>query len=135
MILSERLRAIREQKKLSQGDLEKRTGLKRCYISRIENGHTIPSLATLERMARALQVPLYQFFYDGERPPVLLAAPSMRKSGDDSWGFDGDSARFVHRLRLLLSRIAEPDRKLLFHLASQLVLRAKPVLLREKSSS
>lgn len=115
--------------------MEKRTGLKRCYISRIENGHTIPSLATLERMARALQVPLYQLFYDGEQPPTLLAISSRRESGVDSWGFEGDSARFVHRLRLLLSRIAEPDRKLLFHLASQLVLRAKPVPLHEKGSS
>ena len=125
MILSERLRAIREQKKLSQGEVEKRTGLKRCYISRIENGHTIPSLATLERMARALQVPLYQFFYDGKEPAAPLALSSTRKSGDGAWGFEGESARFVHRLRLLLGRIAEPDRKLLFHLASQLVLRTK----------
>ena len=126
MILSERLRAIREQQKLSQGEIEKRTGLKRCYISRIENGHTVPSLATLERMSRALQVPLYQFFYDGKKPAVPLALSSARKSGDDAWGFEGESARFVHRLQLLLGRIAEPDRKLLFHLASQLVLRSKP---------
>lgn len=125
MILSERLRAIREQKKLSQGEIEKRTGLKRCYISRIENGHTVPSLPTLERMARALEVPLYQFFYDGKRPAAPLAVSPARRS-DDAWGFEGESARFVHRLQLLLGRIAEPDRKLLFHLASQLVLRAKP---------
>jgi transcriptional regulator with XRE-family HTH domain len=125
MVLSERLRVIREQKNLSQGDIEKRTGLKRCYISRIENGHTIPSLATLERMARALEVPLYQFFYNGKEPPAPLAVSSARKPGDDAWGFDGESARFVHRLQLLLGRIAEPDRKLLFHLASQLVLRTK----------
>ena len=126
MILYERLRAIREQKNLSQGEIEKRTGLKRCYISRIENGHTIPSLATLERMARALQVPLYQFFYDGKEPLAPLALSSAPKSGDDdAWGFEGESGRFVHRLRLLLGRIAEPDRKLLFHLASQLVLRSK----------
>lgn len=126
MILSERLRAIREQKRLSQGQIEKRTGLKRCYISRIENGHTIPSLATLERMARALEVPLYQFFYDGKEPAAPLALTSGRKSGDESWGFEGESARFVNRLRDLLGRIAEPDRKLLYHLASQLVLRSKP---------
>jgi transcriptional regulator with XRE-family HTH domain len=125
MILSERLRAIREQKKLSQGEIEKRTGLKRCYISRIENGHTIPSLGTLERMARALQVPLYQFFYDGKEPAVPLALSSARKSADNTWGFEGESARFIHHLRLLLGRIAEPDRKLLYHLASQLVLRSK----------
>src|SRR5712691_195765 len=69
MVISNRLRTIREKKDLSQGDIEKRTGLKRCYVSRVENGHTVPSIETLEKMARALEVPLYQFFYDGEAPP------------------------------------------------------------------
>jgi transcriptional regulator with XRE-family HTH domain len=52
MIIGERLRDLREQKKMSQGEIEKRTGLLRCYISRVENGHTVPSLETLEKMAR-----------------------------------------------------------------------------------
>jgi transcriptional regulator with XRE-family HTH domain len=47
---------------------KKRTGLLRCYISRVENGHTVPAIETLEKMARALEVPLYQLFYDGEEP-------------------------------------------------------------------
>ncbi|HVH72867.1 MAG TPA: helix-turn-helix transcriptional regulator [Candidatus Dormibacteraeota bacterium] len=59
MILSERLRTIREQKNMTQGDIEQRTGLKRSYVSRLEHGRTIPSLATLERFAQALEVPLY----------------------------------------------------------------------------
>jgi transcriptional regulator with XRE-family HTH domain len=61
MVISDRLRTIREQKDLSQGDIEKRTGLKRCYVSRVENGHTVPSVETLEKMARALEVPMYQY--------------------------------------------------------------------------
>ena len=69
MIIGDRLRALREEKKFSQGDIEKRTGLLRCYISRVENGHTVPAIETLEKMARALEVPLYQLFYDGEEPP------------------------------------------------------------------
>ena len=69
MVIGERLRALREHKKMSQGDIEKRTGLLRCYISRIENGHTVPSIETLEKMARALEVPMYQLFYDGEQTP------------------------------------------------------------------
>ena len=64
MIIGERLRDLREQKKTSQGDVEKRTGLLRCYISRVENGHTVPSLDTLEKMARALEVPTYRLFTD-----------------------------------------------------------------------
>ncbi len=60
MIISERLRELREAKQLSQGDIEKRTGLLRCYLSRVENGHTIPAIETLEKIARALEVPIYQ---------------------------------------------------------------------------
>lgn len=70
MIIGERRRAVREEKKLSQGDIEKRTGLLRCYISGVENGHTVPDIETLEKMARALEIPLYQLFYDGEKPPA-----------------------------------------------------------------
>ncbi len=69
MVISDRLRAIREQKDLSQGDIEQRTGLKRCYVSRVENGHTVPSIETLEKLARALEVPMYQLFYGEEQPP------------------------------------------------------------------
>ena len=57
MVISDRLRELREQKNLSQGDIEKRTGLLRCYISRVENGHTVPAIETLEKLARALEVP------------------------------------------------------------------------------
>ena len=72
MLIGERLRALREAKKLSQGDVEERSGLKRSYISRVEHGHTVPSVETLEKLARALEVPLYQLFYEGEKPPKLL---------------------------------------------------------------
>ena len=58
MIIGDRLRALREDKKLSQGDIEKRTGLLRCYISRVENGHTVPAIETVEKMARALEIPI-----------------------------------------------------------------------------
>ena len=67
MIIGDRLRAVLEEKKQSHGDVEKRTGLLRCYISRVENGHTVPAIETLEKMARALDIPLYQLFYDGEK--------------------------------------------------------------------
>src|SRR5579885_589585 len=60
MVIADRLRALREGKKLSQGDIEKRSGLLRCYISRVENGHTVPTVGTLEKRARALEVPLYR---------------------------------------------------------------------------
>jgi transcriptional regulator with XRE-family HTH domain len=63
MVIGEKLKAIREHKNMSQGDIEKRTGLLRCYISRVENGHTVPAIETLEKMARAMEVPMYALFY------------------------------------------------------------------------
>lgn len=70
MDLGDRLRALREERKPSQGAIEKRTGLLRCYISRVANGHTVPSLQTLEKLTRALELPLYRLFYDGKVHPT-----------------------------------------------------------------
>jgi len=123
MIICDRLRALREAKKLSQGDIEKRTGLLRCYISRVENGHTVPAIETLEKMARAFEVPLYQLFYDGEEPPEL---PNLlnRKSPDDGvWGTSGKDARFLSKLRRLLGKANEQDRKLILHMAQKMAHR------------
>src|ERR1700674_2919886 len=61
MIIGDRLRALREDKKLSQGEIEKRTGLLRCYISRVENGHTVPAIETMEKMARPWKFPCMSF--------------------------------------------------------------------------
>jgi transcriptional regulator with XRE-family HTH domain len=129
MIIGDRLRTLREQKKLSQGDIEKRTGLLRCYISRVENGHTVPAVETLEKMARALEIPLYQLFYDGEEPPKLPELPLRKKGEDVSWGDSGKDARTLSAFRRLLKRISESDRRLLVFMArkmsEQTSLRAK----------
>ncbi len=89
MIIGERLRALREEKKFSQGDIEKRTGLIRCYVSRVENGLTIPAVETLEKFAHALEVPMYQLFYDGEEPPKLPNLPKRKTADDSAWGSKG----------------------------------------------
>src|SRR6267143_1764550 len=102
MIIGDRLRALREDKQLSQGDMEKRTGLFRCYISRVENGHTVPSIETLEKMARGLEVPMYQLFYDGEEPPKPPILPKQKTSDGIAWGSSGKDARFLNKLRRLL---------------------------------
>ena len=68
MIIGERLRALREEKKFSQGEIENRTGLLRCYISRVENGHTVPAVEALEKFARALEVCRVSSFAEIERP-------------------------------------------------------------------
>ena len=111
---------------MTQGDIEERTGLKRSYVSRLEHGRTIPSLETLEKFAKALAVPLYHFFYDAEEPPKAASLPRAVQATDgDHWGLDGESARYVHRLGMLLRRINENDRKMLVHFASQLVRKKK----------
>jgi transcriptional regulator with XRE-family HTH domain len=118
MIIGERLRMLREQKKLSQGDIENRTGLLRCYISRVENGHTVPAIETLEKLARALELPLHQFLYDGDEPPEAPA--SSGRSGAPVWGAAGKDARYVRKLRQCLSRMKEDDRKLLLFTAQKM---------------
>ena len=123
MIIGERLCALREQKNLSQGDIEKRTGLLRCYVSRIENGHTVPSVETLEKFARALEVPMYKLFYDGEEPPKL-ANLLKRKSADDIvWGSEGKDAGMLSMFRRLFDQMKAEDRKMLFLIAQKMAKR------------
>jgi transcriptional regulator with XRE-family HTH domain len=124
MIIGERLRVLREQKNMSQGDIEKRTGLLRCYLSRVENGHTVPAVETLEKLARALDMPLYQLLYDGEEPPKLEVLPSSASS-DAGWGSSGKDQRFLRKLRHLLAKMQEQDRDLLLFTAQQMVRRKK----------
>jgi transcriptional regulator with XRE-family HTH domain len=120
MIIGDRLRAVREEKKLSQGDIEKRTGLLRCYISRVENGHTIPAIETLEKMARALEIPLYQLFYDGEKPPSLPTLLNRRTAADLAWGSSGKDGRYLMKFRQQLSQMNEGDRRLLLFMAQKM---------------
>jgi transcriptional regulator with XRE-family HTH domain len=120
MVIGDRLRELREAKKMSQGDIEKRTGLLRCYISRVENGHTVPAIETLEKLARALEIPLYQLFYDGDKPPELPNLPKRKTADDIAWGGSGKDARYLHRLRRCLSKAEDGDRKLIMYMAQKM---------------
>jgi transcriptional regulator with XRE-family HTH domain len=122
MVIGNRLKELRESKELSQGDIEKRTGLLRCYISRVENGHTVPAVATLEKMARALEVPMYQLFHDGEAPASVrkLKLPADR----DEWGSTGETADYVSKLRKLLAKMGPDHQKLLLHMAQKVARRS-----------
>jgi transcriptional regulator with XRE-family HTH domain len=120
MIIAERLRRLRDEKNMSQGDIEKRTGLLRCYISRVENGHTIPAIETLEKMARAFDVPLYQLFYDGKEPPKVPSLLKRKTPADILWGTSGKDAQILSQFQRLLGRVEENDRKLLMSLAQKM---------------
>ncbi len=122
MSIGARIREMREQKGLSQGDIEKSTGLLRCYTSRVENGHTVPSIETLERFASALGIPLYQLFYrGGETPatPNLTPRKSLEELAKEP-GSEGADARFLLKLKAHLEHIVEPDREVLLTLAKKL---------------
>ena len=123
MIIGERLRALREEKKFSQGEIEKRTGLLRCYISHVENGHTVPSVETLEKFAHALEVPMYQLFYDGEEPPKLLTLPKRRTADDVGSGSKGKDARLLAMFCRLFSRVGEDNLGIVLFMAQKMVRR------------
>jgi len=111
-LLGMRLRALREQKGFSQGDIEERTGLLRCYISNVEHSHTVPSVDTLDRIARALEVPLHSLFCDGSkarlRIPQLLRKANPRSEED---------RRLLRLLRKHVRYLNDQHRSLLLFLA------------------
>jgi transcriptional regulator with XRE-family HTH domain len=124
MVIGTRLKKLRERRSLSQGDIEKRTGLLRCYISRVENGHTVPSLETLERLAAALEIPLHQLFYEGDGEPAL---PNLSKrQSTEELVLDAEQEkelRFFEKVQRLLAKIDEKDRQLLLYMAQKLASR------------
>jgi len=124
MVIGTRLKKLREDRTLSQGDIEKRTGLLRCYISRVENGHTVPSLETLERLAAALEIPLYQLFYEGDAEPVLPNLSKRRTTEELVLDAEQEKeVRFFEKVKRLLSKIDEKDRQLLLYMAQKLASR------------
>ena len=120
MVIGEKLKALRAQKNLSQGDVEKRSGLLRCYISRVENGHTVPSVDTLKKMARALEIPMYRLFTDNDhvkKPNIPAEVIPSRAANSKK---DSDLRTFAK----LLARMSDERRGLLLHLASKMANRA-----------
>ena len=95
------IRAFRLQKGMSQGDIEKRTGLLRCYLSRVENGHTVPSLDTLAKIASALDLPLSQFFSE----EAVRDVPGL--------SLNEDEIRFLTQIQRYSANLNESYRRLL----------------------
>jgi transcriptional regulator with XRE-family HTH domain len=120
VIIGDRLRALREEKNLSQGDIEKKTGLLRCYVSRVENGHTVPNVETLEKMARALEIPMYKLFYNGEEPPKLPNLLKRKTTDDILWGSSGKDADMLRQFCRLFSRMEKGNRDLILFTANKM---------------
>lgn len=120
MQIGTRLKEIREAKNLSQGDIEQRTGLVRCYTSRVEHGHTVPSVETLEKFARALEMPLYQLFHENDE------AAARRKRAEASmpeWGTTRRERNMYRQLVEALAQMKPRNRDLLLKIAEQMVRR------------
>jgi transcriptional regulator with XRE-family HTH domain len=120
MVIGEKLKALRVQKNLSQGDIEKRTGLLRCYISRVENDHTVPSIDTLEKMARALELPMYRLFTD----EAHVKKPNLPAESTRSRTVSSKQEREHRAFAKLFSRMNNKSRGLLIHMASKTAKRA-----------
>ena len=123
MVIGDRLRALREEKKFSQGEIEKRTGMLRCYISRVECGHTVPAVETLEKFARALEIPMYKLFYEGEEPPKLPNLPKSNARAETEWGSHGKDARMLIEFSRLFSRMEQGNQRLVLFMAQKMARR------------
>ena len=122
MQLGQRLRELREAKNFSQGEIEKRTGLLRCYTSRVECGHTVPSIETLEKCARGLEIPLYRLFYEGGEPPKKPELPPTKRA-ERIWGASGKEWPELRSLAKALSRMDDRNRMLLLGMAQRMASR------------
>ena len=110
MNIGETIRNYRLQKSMSQGDIEKRTGLLRCYLSRVENGHTVPSLDTLAKIATAMDVPLAQFFNENHGENGGKASPHLAE----------EEVRFLTQIRRYSSSLNDSDRKLVIAMVKKM---------------
>jgi transcriptional regulator with XRE-family HTH domain len=115
LMIGERLRTIRESQNLSQGDIEKRTGMLRCYTSRVENGHTVPSIETLAKYAQALDIPLYQIFYEGEEAPKRIKGVDL-----DGEKLSLTERREIERLGRKFTKLKERDKGIVRLLVAKL---------------
>lgn len=110
MNIGETIRNYRLQRSMSQGDIEKRTGLLRCYLSRVENGHTIPSLDTLAKIASAMDLPLSQFFAEGQPNGHHKGLPQL----------SDDEVRFLSQMRRYAANLNDSDRKLVLAMVKKM---------------
>jgi transcriptional regulator with XRE-family HTH domain len=113
MNIGETIRSFRLQKGMSQGDIEKRTGLLRCYLSRVENGHTVPSLDTLSKIAGAMELPLSHFFSE---PGNSNGSRNLPQLSDDE-------LRFLSQIRRYSASLNDSDRKLVIAMIKKMAMK------------
>jgi transcriptional regulator with XRE-family HTH domain len=117
MDIGPRLRQLREQKGLSQFDIEEATGLQRTYVSRVENSRIVPSLETLHRFASALDMPVHRLFHPAEGN--LAPRKTLEQTAEEE-GKEGANARFLLKLKNYINQIVDKDRDVLLAVAKRL---------------
>ena len=111
MNLGVSIKNIRQAQGLSQGEMQKRTGILRSYLSRVENGHTVPSLATLQRLASAMGVTLADFFSaDGQ----LAANAATAAAANDP------ASQYLAELKGLLPQLTLQQREQLLDMVKDM---------------
>ena len=103
--IGEVIRSYRGQRGLSQGDIERRTGLLRCYLSRVENGHTVPSLETLAKIAEAMEIALADFFPGAETPRDRDTQKMLGELSEDE-------IRFLSEIKKYSTTLSDGDKRL-----------------------
>ncbi len=113
------IRSYRNDRGLSQGDIERRTGLLRCYLSRVENGHTVPSLETLAKIAEAMEITLADFFPGGDTPQDRETKKMLGELSDDE-------IRFLAEIKKCSSTLSDGDKKLVLAVIRKMAIVVPP---------
>jgi transcriptional regulator with XRE-family HTH domain len=108
--------------------------LLRCYLSRVENGHTVPSLETLAKIAEAMEISLADFFPGTETPRDKETQKMLGELSQDEIRFLAEIKKYSTTLsegdkRLVLAMI----RKMATLLPTQAAAQAKKPILRRPS--
>jgi len=91
----------------------------------------VPSVETLEKYARAMEIPLYKLFYEGSEEPKSL---KLRVTKSESWGDTGKERDELRKFAKLLSRLDEREREILRKMASEM-LRKKTARSRKRAAA
>ena len=83
--VGEKIREIRESRKLSVRTLAGAAGFSPSFISQVENGHASPSIGSLERIAGVLGITLAEFFSDGEQRSSSVDRQAKRQRWESMW--------------------------------------------------
>jgi transcriptional regulator with XRE-family HTH domain len=109
-IVSRNLKRLRQGRALSLEDLARRSNVSRGMLSQIELGRSVPTIALLWKVARALDVPFAALTGDGGAGgTVVLAADKAKRLTSAGGGFTSralfpfDAARRVEFYKLTLA--------------------------------